>query len=275
VEIIRGNFDVEMIILFGSYARDEAVEERAPNGHHFRYQSDFDLYVLMKGRKDAARVNRNKQLRDRLRREIQTPIQIVSETVGHFNHCLSLAQYFYIDIKKEGIVLYDSQRYQLVEPKELNIKQRRKKAEKYFGYWFKGANSFLIDFQACFDREDYEKAAFELHQAVERFYSAILLVFTDHRPKLHDIEELEKRVSRLEPMFLTVFPRTTKEEERLFELLRKAYIEARYNPSYKITHDELAWLAARVKKLQKLTRQACKSRIESFKEKEVTENTQH
>jgi transposase-like protein len=31
------------------------------------------------------------------------------------------------------------------------------------------------------------KAAFELHQATECYYSAFLLVFIDHRPKTHDL----------------------------------------------------------------------------------------
>jgi predicted transcriptional regulator len=63
---------------------------------------------------------------------------------------------------------------------------------------------------------------------------------------------------------LPVFPRTTPEEERLFELLKKAYIDARYNPKYKITKKELEYLAERIKKLQRLTKAICKERIENY-----------
>ena len=107
-------------------------------------------------------------------------------------------------------------------------------------------------------------AAFQLHQATERFYTTILLVFTHYKPKEHDIDKLGKQANSLDPRFLPVFPRTTQEEKRLFELLKKAYIDARYNRNYKITKKELEYLGERVKKLQKLTKEVCKERIESY-----------
>lgn len=91
-----------------------------------------------------------------------------------------------------------------------------------------------------------------------------LLVFTHYKPKEHDIAKLGKQVNNLDPRFLPVFPRSTPEEERLFDLLKKAYIDARYNPKYKITKKELEYLAERVRKLQRLTKEVCKERIESY-----------
>jgi len=91
-----------------------------------------------------------------------------------------------------------------------------------------------------------------------------LLVFTHYKPKEHNIEKLGKQVSNLDLRFLPVFPRTTPEENRLFELLQKAYIDARYNRKYKITKKELEYLAGRVRKLQRLTKAVCKKRIESY-----------
>jgi hypothetical protein len=89
-------------------------------------------------------------------------------------------------------------------------------------------------------------------------------VFTHYKPKEHDINKLGKQVSALDPRFLPVFPSATPEERRLFELLQKAYIDARYNRNYKITRKELEYLAERVKKLQRLTKEICKERIESY-----------
>ena len=102
-----------------------------------------------------------------------------------------------------------------------------------------------------------------MHQVTESLYSAILLVFTDYRPKLHDLEELGKLASMHEPIFQTVFPRVSEEEQRLFELLKKAYIDARFK-EYSITKDELERLAERVIKLRNLTEEVCKKKIESF-----------
>ena len=61
-----------------------------------------------------------------------------------------------------------------------------------------------------------------------------------------------------------VFPQTTKVERRRFQLLKRAYIEARYSKHYKITKEELDWLGERVKQLQILTEKLCKDKIAEF-----------
>ena len=66
------------------------------------------------------------------------------------------------------------------------------------------------------------------------------------------------------PDFFTVFPRGTKRESRLFELLKAAYIDARYNPDYRITRKELEYLASRVRRLQRLTKRICQAHIAGF-----------
>ena len=56
-----------------------------------------------------------------------------------------------------------------------------------------------------------------------------------------------------ESIILEVFPKGTKIEKQRFELLRKAYVDARYDKNYTITKAELRWLAVRVRKLRNLT----------------------
>jgi len=48
----------------------------------------------------------------------------------------------------------------------------------------------------------YNLAAFDLHQATEKLYGTILLVFTRYKPSTHDLEKLSQRVSSIEPKFL-------------------------------------------------------------------------
>jgi hypothetical protein len=55
------------------------------------------------------------------------------------------------------------------------------------------------------------------------------------------------------------WPRGTKFERRCFELLRCAYVDARYSPHYKISAEELAWLGERVTVLQGLVKRACEA----------------
>ena len=57
------------------------------------------------------------------------------------------------------------------------------------------------------------------------------------------------------------WPRSSKFERRCFELLRQAYVNARYSPHYEISANELAWLSERVTALQELVRRVCEERL--------------
>ena len=61
---------------------------------------------------------------------------------------------------------------------------------------------------------------------------------------------------------IAAWPRDTKFNQRCFELLRRAYVDARYSPHYKITSEELAWLIERVAVLRDLVRTACDQRLQ-------------
>lgn len=268
VRITLDNFPkwIEIIILFGSYARGDWLEELAPDKFHYTYQSDFDILVVVSKKVLAKRHRAWEHLEDRFHRSpgVRTPVTLLYEHIDYINAQLSEGQYFFSDIKKEGILLYDSGNYQLVKPRKLTPVENKKIAEEYFEQWFESANEFFEFSHIAIEKGYLKKAAFELHQATERFYSTILLVFTQYRPKLHDIEKLGRQAAGHEPKLLNVFPKGTAEENRLFELLRKAYVDARYKKNYSITREELEWLAERVKMLQELTEKVCKKKIESF-----------
>ncbi|MFK5892526.1 MAG: HEPN domain-containing protein [Pseudomonadota bacterium] len=265
MEIIREEVNPDMLILFGSYARGDWVEDLDPETLHYRYQSDFDLLVITETRQQASNIEQNSGLNQRLMKTIhRTPISLIAEDIQFVNRRLRKSQYFYIDIKREGILLYDSGKFELAEPIELNTQERKKLAEEDFEYWFNNAKGFLIDVNHTMERADYSKSAFYLHQATECFYGAILLVFTRYKPSTHDLTKLAQRVASIEPQFLTVFPQGTEEEKARFKLLCKAYVDARYKPSYTVTQQELKWLTERVQHLQQLTERLCQEKITSY-----------
>jgi predicted nucleotidyltransferase/HEPN domain-containing protein len=267
VSIITENAEVEMVILFGSYARGNWVEDVYTEGHiTYEYKSDFDILVIVEDRGYARRINLWDRVKGIIHRSktINTWAMLILHDIKEVNKAISSGRYFFTDIKKEGVLLYDSKNFELAKAQKLSPEERKRTAQGDFEYWFKRASWFLGQFAHAFKLRRYDLAAFELHQATERFYMTILLVFTHYKPKEHNIEKLGKQVSNLDRRFLPVFPRSTPEEKRLFELLRNAYIDARYDPKYKITRKELAYLAARVRKLQRLTKEVCKERIDGY-----------
>ena len=261
-EIILAKAPAELIILFGSYARGEWVEDYQDN---HEYVSDYDILVITADRKTAKRNKKWRDLEAQLRdhREI-TKTNIIHHSIGFVNDRIEKQNYFFLDILNEGIVLHDSGNCELSEPKVLSPTERQTKAQEEFDHWFNSANEFLDDFLSNYDRGRYNKASFELHQAVERYYAAILLVFTDYKPRTHDIEDMGQQASKQHSDFLQIFPQSTDEQKRLFELLKKSYIEARYSKSFAVEKSELDYLSERVQLLKELTERICKEKIEEL-----------
>ncbi len=265
-EIIRDECPtVLMIVLFGSHARGDWVEDR-----HFEdnilheYMSDFDILVIVRSYKIANSLDTWRRAEARAHRLVHTWTNLIVESSERVNKALARGQYFFSDIKKEGVLLYDSGEFQLARPRKLDPRERRGLARAHFEQWFTSARQFYGSSEVNLRKRWYKLAAFELHQAVERFYAAVLLVFTNYKPRIHDLEKLSRMVAGQDPAFLTVFPKATPEEKECFDLLRRAYVEARYNPAYKITKAQLEYLAERVRKLQRLTKKICEAKIESY-----------
>ncbi len=256
-----------MIILFGSYARGDWVEDTYTQGHiTYEYISDFDILVLPRLKKTAENRRKQNSVDDLVlqHKAIKTPVSVIYHSVGQINYKLKEGRYFFSDIKKEGILLYDSGQMKLERIRKPSPAKRKKIAQEDFKMWFKSAREFFDTYYDDLAKRRYKKAAFELHQAVERFYSTVLLVFTGYKGKRHNIERIGRQVSGYDTAFLKVFPRATKQQDETFKLLKKAYIDARYKKDYKITKKQLEYLAKRVKILLRLTKKICVAKIESF-----------
>ena len=258
---------VAMIILFGSYAKGTWVRDWYVEGHiTYSYESDLDILVVTKSPKyrGLKGASFESDLTKRLERKglrgktFGAPwVTFVVEPIKYLNQQLEKSQYFFSDIKKEGILLYDSGEFTLAEPKDLNSEERKKIAKDDFDQWFTRAIGFIKATNYMLQDNYLNLAAFQLHQATESFYSAILLVFTGYKPRLHDIEKLGSLASNYSDELLKIFPRDTKEQEERFILLKLAYTEARYNKNYKITEEQLVYLIKRVEKLKSITEEIC------------------
>ncbi len=253
------------IILFGSYARGDWVED--PIG---RYFSDYDLLVVV-DHEDLTDVN---EFWDRTEKRLladlsngtvlRTLVAPIYHSFDDVNEKLALGRYFFMDILREGIVLFEEPEYRFVEPKPLPRDKALQETQDYFEEWFESANRFLVNAGENAARGWNKEAAFLFHQATERLYHCLFLVRTLYSPKSHNLNKLRDLAEEIEPAMRTVWPRTTRFERRCYSLLRDAYVKGRYSREYVITEEELDWIASRVVVLQDLVRQAYEARLEKL-----------
>jgi predicted nucleotidyltransferase/HEPN domain-containing protein len=250
------------IILFGSYARGDWVED--PVG---RYFSDYDLLVVV-DREELTDVpefwaRTEQQLLAELGsgHKLRTPVSLIVHSLDDVNEKLRLGRYFFIDIVREGIALFEEPGHPFAEPKPLSPAEALRETQDYFAEWFESADQFLRQFQHAMNDCAPKVAAFQLHQATERFYHCLFLVRTLYSPKTHNLNQLRQLAEAIEPRLKEVWPRTTKFERRCYELLRDAYVKARYSRHYRISDEQLGWLSSRVELLQAIVRELCEARI--------------
>ena len=260
--------DVRMIVLFGSYARGQQVDDIHTEGYVTHvYQSDFDILVVTKDKKTAENSDVHSRVENAIEatKLVETALSIIYHSFSDVKERITEGHYFFTDIKKEGVNLYRKKsKFDLGAVKILTPAERKTIAEEHFKQWFKSARDFYTSFEFNLNRRKNKLAAFELRQVTERFYSAVTLVFINYRYRTHDIERLGRKAASYDAEFAKVFPRETKEQDKLFKLLKRAYIDARYKKDYRITRKQLEYLARRVKILQRLTKKICKEKIESF-----------
>jgi uncharacterized protein len=229
------------------------------------YISDFDLLVIVDG-EDFTDFEYWERAEERFSQlTVVYPYRpspsLIVHSLHDVNDQLSRGRYFFMDILREGIVLYEAEGHPFAKPQPLSSDVAHEEARGYFDYWFPLGQSALKLARVSLNDDGWRDAAFLYHQSVERFYHCILLVLTLYTPQLHDIEKLRKLCEALDTHLIEAWPRNTKFTRRCFQRLRRAYVDARYSIHYEITLEELAWIDKRIEALQDLVRAVCEKRL--------------
>ncbi|MET3712329.1 putative nucleotidyltransferase/HEPN domain-containing protein [Sphingomonas trueperi] len=252
------------VILYGSYARGGWIDEpHTAKG----YQSDFDLLVIVNNDKLTDRAQFWTTADDRLNRELaitktlRTPVNFIVHTLQEVNDGLAHGRYFFMDVARDGIALYQSDDTELHQPKPKTPKQALAMAQEYFGEWFPTAAGFKRNAGYAERDGDLKLAAFLLHQTAERLYHCVLLVCTFYTPHVHNLGFLRTQAERIDPRLVDAWPRDQRTDRARFEKLKEAYVKARYSKHYRISEEELAWLGERVEALGQAVQVICEERI--------------
>ena len=249
------------LVLYGSYARGDWIDD--PIGG---YKSDYDILVVVSDER-LTEFEFWSPTEDRLMRDatitntLTAPVSLIVHSLNDVNAQLERGRPFFVDIVKQGIALYDAEGFCFSSPRDLPAEEARAEAQNQFGTWYQSAAGFLDTALYAVSQGRRNEAAFQMHQAAERFYHCALLVLTLYSPKSHRLNFLRSQAEQIAPALIAAWPRDDRFGRRCFELLRQAYVNARYSPHYEISDDELRWLGERVAVLQALVKEVCEARL--------------
>lgn len=249
------------IILFGSYAKGGWVDEPFTMKG---YRSDFDLLVIVNNRKLCEFADYWYKAADRLNRDsaIETPVSFIVHSLREVNTYLKEGQYFFSDIRKEGIVLYELDEEPLDEPRPLDPFDRLRLATEHFNQRSRAAQNFQSLSISGAKEGMMTEGAFLLHQSLEQAYSCVLLTLTNYGPPSHNIKFLRSLAEGQDRRLAEAFPRDQHRERAWFNTLNEAYVKARYSKHFEITEEALVWLHERTGVLLNLVRQVCTERLQ-------------
>ena len=246
------------VILFGSYARGDWVEDRASG-----YRSDYDILVVVSSHEFTDLQEYWSAADDTfvreytLTHELKTPVSFIVHSLQDVNDHLAKGRPFFSDIARDGIMLYEADGHPLAKAKPLTPDEIKAEAKGYYDQWMANADrrletaAYLLG-RSHDDAKWTKDAAFALHQTTEALYHCVLLVLTLYSPKSHRLSFLRSQAEGLSERLREVWPDDSKFARRGFAKLQRAYVEARYSSEYEITAEELAWLSEKIEALRVL-----------------------
>jgi HEPN domain-containing protein len=256
VRIIRATADVERVILYGSHARGDWVDDPATG-----FFSDFDLAMLVASpalaEDEALWADCQERARDVAG---DTPVGLIVHTVDDVREQLARGSSFFRDVMTEGMALYDAGRVAITIP-ELTPAMHHALAQEAFQRYFEHATQLYRSFERNLAHGALAIAAFELHQVAETISKAVLVVFTAYLPKTHDLDELGRRCARACLSLGSLVPHNAPDRKRLAGLLRAAFVDARYSFGFEVSREDLEALAGYVCAFRARVERACKERL--------------
>ncbi|MBL0923874.1 MAG: HEPN domain-containing protein [Sphingomonadaceae bacterium] len=255
---------IEKIILYGSYARGGWVDEpHTAKG----YRSDFDILIIVNDKRLTDKVDYWLKLDNRLIRELaidktlKTPVNFIVHTLQEVNDGLAHGRYFFMDVAKDGVALYEADDRPLHTPKPKTPSQALAMAKEYFEEWFPAAMRKSKLSNDALDQQFNKEAAFLLHQTAETLYHCVLLVCTFYTPHVHNLGFLRTQAERIDMRLVDAWPRELRADRAKFEKLKEAYVKARYSKHYRISAEELEWLGQCVEELGRAVHAICSEKI--------------
>jgi HEPN domain-containing protein len=186
------------------------------------------------------------------------------------NDALKRGEYFWVDIAREGIAIYQLRNHELTAPAPISLADALATAQRYYDARSRDVEIWIETAVEQSRKSEVSPrygchAAFNLHQAAESAYACFLLVEKLHFPRSHNLKFLRSLAESIDARLIAAWPLETKVDRRRFELLKRAYVEARYSAHYEISPYDLEAITNSVLRLRDIVEDVSRQRIEQLR----------
>jgi predicted nucleotidyltransferase len=159
----KANGKILKVILYGSYARGDWVDDRLSG-----YRSDYDILIVVNTEsfvqeRDLWLSLDERFLQEQITHQIETPVIPIVHSLHDLNDQLSRGRPFFVDIARDGKVLYEEEGHPLAKPKPLTTEEANAEARKHFDRWFPLSLDALAFAQFGVSNEKPRDSAFMFH----------------------------------------------------------------------------------------------------------------
>lgn len=235
IRIIKHSMDAEKIFLLGTYPL-----------HPAGLGNEYDLLVLVNDTRNRPNDEFESLINNRTADTV--PVFASVYKLSKVNEMIRKGNYFFCTSCVPEKLIYDAGRIPLTTAEATEVIPINDLKQIHDG-WMEKANGFYMGAVKFLQAGQFSLCGFMLHQAAEHSLNALLQPLMQFRVLTHNLHKLIRYARRFSPEICSFFPRDTDAEIRLFQLLQKAYIHARYKDTFELKEEEAKILLERVQSL--------------------------
>lgn len=192
------------------------------------------------------------------------PVSVIVHKANEIYPLLERGHIFFSTVCTKKNLVFEDGRHELPAPMRMPVEEITAKARVNFQHGFSKAKIFLEGAHYYQVKKENEMAGFMLQQAAEHTYRSLIRALTGYKLVTHSLSRLMHFCTRFARELSNFFPRTTEEENRIFSLLQKAYVNARYKDDFEVEENDLSLLSERVTALQQYAQELFEEKIAAF-----------
>ena len=179
-----------------------------------------------------------------------SPVTVFVHNANMITGAVNGGNYFFSSILLHKKLIYLSGNLILPVPTGLNYIALIEKAIKIWERWDNMSTDFLSGASFYLEQQNYRLALFLLHQSTECVLKAINRAITGYRIEVHNLSRLLVISTLYTDNLTEVFPMKTENGVMEFDLLKRAYNEARYKDEFEPEEAQVKTLFGHVQRLQ-------------------------